>query len=96
MQVRRVVWEGTGYLLQLHPREMLLFDLDRSCGSKGLVAYMLSAASFLLAQKWKSQELSSTAQWLIKVRHMSLLNKLSAVSRFRVGNLIALKRYNEQ
>lgn len=57
------------------PEKRYWFDFDTSCGSKGLVANMLSAATLLLAQKWNSQQLPSVAERLIKVRHMSLLNK---------------------
>lgn len=47
--------EITGYILQLNPREMLLFDFGNECkyNCKKLLAFLLTATILLTAQKWK-------------------------------------------
>lgn len=81
----------TGQEIQLHPRVLLLFDFDKDYRNKELLANMLAAANLLIAQRWKTGEVPSLDEWLLKVCHLCLLNKLSAACRYRMGSAHALK-----
>lgn len=90
-----VLKEVTGQELKLHPRVMILLDL-RKYKHKDLIANMLTAAITLLAQNWKTTKVLSMQEWLLKVCYVCLLNKLSAICKYRTGYLNALKNCQSQ
>lgn len=49
---------------------------------------MLTAASY-----WKAREGVTTAEWLGKSNYMCLINKFTAIMRFRKGKLKDLKAF---
>lgn len=49
---------------------MLLLDLIMVVILKGLLAYMLTATSLLVAKHWKAQEKVTLSDWVVKIRDM--------------------------
>lgn len=47
----------------------------------------------IVAKYWKMQGKITFDDWIVQVRRMSLMNKLTAIHRFRMGNLAAIKDY---
>lgn len=87
--IRSVVQEITNQVLQLHPKVMLLFDFG-DCRHKDLLANMLTAGIAVLVQKRQTARIPHVREWMLKVCYVCLLNKLSAVCRYRLGNTNAL------
>lgn len=53
---------------------------------------MLTAASLLTAKFWKAQETVTIEDWIRKVNYICLVHKRTAISRFRAGNVDAVKK----
>lgn len=54
---------------------------------------MLTAATLLIAQRWKSVEVPTLREWLSKVHYMCLVNKLSAMCRYGAGYVNDVKMF---
>lgn len=87
--------EITGQCIEIHPSVMLLFDF-RIYRHKELLANLLSASITLSAQNWKTAMIPSMQEWLAKVRHVCLLNKLSTVCKYKAGSFTALRAFQTQ
>lgn len=72
---------------------MLLFDFG-DYKHKDLLANMLTASISLLVQNWKTTKVPSKIEWLLKLRYVCLLNKLSADCKYRAGHN-TLKNFQE-
>lgn len=75
----------SGTKLPLTPRVMLLLDSEygRIIIGKELLAHILTAATLLIAKWWKLKEEVSVWEWIMKIRYMCLINKLTAIIRNR-------------
>lgn len=80
------------------PLVMLLGDFRGCEFSKTLLFNMIAAATMVISRKWKSLELPSVGEWLSKVRYIvtALMNKLSAICAYRIGDEKALYKFNKQ
>lgn len=57
---------------------------------------LIMAAAQLITSNWKHGKVPSLAEWFVKIRHMFLLNKLTVVCKYRLGDLDALRRFRRQ
>lgn len=78
------------------PRVMLRLDFenDKIRLFKILLPYMLTIAATLIAKKWNSVEIPDIREWLEKMRYMGLLCKLSAMCKYRTGQVKVKKTCN--
>lgn len=87
-----------GVRIPVNPRLMLLLDLDfyklQSC--KVYIVNLLTAATLLMANGWKLEELPTLEEWTSKVRHMCLRSKLNALFRYRARYEEALLNFTCQ
>lgn len=65
-------------------------------GHKMLIVNVLVAAKMLIAAVWKSLQIPTKNDWLTKLRHIMLMNKLSTISAYRQGVEPALVKFKKQ
>lgn len=77
------------------PREMLLCDFDRKALApiRGLLTYLMVAATVLIATSWRSSEPAVLNDWMKKVRFYQLLGKFTAIIDYCEGRKLALVNY---
>lgn len=77
----------TGEGILVNPRLMLLIDFEHFNwqSHQMLLANLLTTASLLIAKGWKLEDPPTLVEWIVKVRLMCLVSKLSALCRYRVG-----------
>lgn len=87
-RINNRVEEITKVKLPVNPRIMLLLDCEcvRVVMFKEILAHMLTAATLLTAKHWKSEEVT-IREWIEKVKDMCLVNKLTAIIKYRTGNI---------
>lgn len=79
-----------GIKIQLTPRTMLLLENVKGIKEE-LTSHMWTVAVLLIAQGWKSTEVPTVSEWIVKVRYMCLMNKCSVMCRYRGGQTNAIK-----
>lgn len=57
---------------------------------------MFTEATLIMATDWKSSNIPSLEEWLLKLRHFLLLNKLSDINKFCMGQLRAMGRFQKE
>lgn len=78
----------TGIQLPWDPKFFLLCDFSRHGGIskfKYFVANALVVTKLLIASLWKRSLIPSKQDWIIKFHYVLLMNKLSAITRYRSG-----------
>lgn len=63
---------------------------------KELLTHMLTAATLLIVKYWKSDEEVTDREWIEKVKYMCLVNKLTAIIRYRAGKVNVLKAFETE
>lgn len=64
-----------------------------------MLIHIFTAATQLIAINWKSLTVPSVEEGLVRVRSVCLsvcLSKLSAIYRYRAGDMSKLRKYREQ
>lgn len=69
--------------LPFRPRDVLLGVKERCSDNKILALNLLTAAVQLIAFKWRSSEAPLIEEWMVKVKQVFLLSKLSTVCKYR-------------
>lgn len=77
----------------LNSRAVLLlgFEDSKLKKCKDFIAHLLTSATLLIAKRWDMTDVSAIKEWFSKIRYMCLLNKLSAMCTYGVGNVNVLK-----
>lgn len=73
-----------------------LSELPLTKPKKMLLLNLSLAASLLRATHWKSGILPSKEDWWAKLRFILLMSKLTALVKFRQGNLSAITKFKQQ
>lgn len=58
-----------------------------------VLAHMLTAATLMVGKHWKLEKDVSIKERVEKIRYVCLINKLTAIMRYRPGNSNALTTY---
>lgn len=77
---------------------MLLLDFEgcKTGELKVLTANMLTVATLLISNTWKSAEIPLISEWLGKIRYMGLISKISAMGKYRTGRRNTLEKFQIQ
>lgn len=81
--------------LPFNSRCLIWGDLYCHRGNRILVLNLITAVMQLIAAKWKLKESLTKTEWSIKMRHVFLLNKLSAVCKYRKGDFRAIEKFKK-
>lgn len=75
------------------PQIMFLADFKACSPARysDIAANLFTAASQLIALKWKDENPPMVDDWLTKSWHVFLLNKLTSIIRFYTGHILAVQ-----
>lgn len=77
---------------------MLSIDVDnfQLDSYRALLADLLTAVSLWIANFWKLQDAQGLKDWTAKFNNIWLLSKMSAICKYRSGNVSALRNFTSQ
>lgn len=83
--------------IPVDPRLMLVADMEHLIfHHKILLVNLLAAASLLIAPFWKLVKVPKLQDWIIKMKNIWLLSKLSAMCKYRTGHETAIRKCSGQ